>query len=144
KLIALDDDGNGVADLVVALTYDDRVDIVPIARASGGYVLDDAGLISVAQEMAGSTMYVRMAAGQLDYDNGIELAAVLNEADITGSDSSGTATLYVFDDANAGRTLLSARSVQANLGGVVAAAAADVALGDIDGDGLDEVVVAGA
>src|SRR5690606_40344553 len=67
-----------------------------------------------------------------------------NEADISGSDSSGTATLYVFDDANAGRTLLSARSVQANLGGVVAAAAADVALGDIDGDGLDEVVVAGA
>lgn len=144
KLVALDDDGDGSADLVVALSYDDRVDIVPIARGSGGYDLDDTGLISLAQDLTGSTMYVRMSAGQLDYDNGLELAVVVNEAIVNGSSSSGTATLHVFDDAGAGRAVLSTRSIQAKLAGVVAAAAADVALDDIDGDGLDEVVVAGA
>lgn len=144
KLIALDDDGDGVATLLVAVSYDDGVDLVPIVDSSGGYGLDEAGTTSLPQELADSTMYVRLAAGQLDYDNGIELAVVVNEAAGDASATTGLATLYVFDDASAGRAQLKAQSVQANVAGVVTAEAADVAVDDIDGDGLAEVVLAGA
>ena len=82
--------------------------------------------------------------GQLDYDQGLELGVVVNETTGSSSGRSGLATYYLFDDANAGRALLRSGSVQANVGGIVAAAAADIKLADIDGDGLDEVVFAGA
>lgn len=144
KLVALDDDGDGSDGLLIAISYDDGVDVVPIVDTDAGHALNDDGKTSLVQQAAGSKLYVRMAAGQLDYDNGIELAVVVNEA--TGSDSStsGLSMLYVLDDAGSGRAELRSDPVVANVGGVVAAEAADVAVDDIDGDGLGEVVLAGA
>ncbi|MFN2323990.1 MAG: hypothetical protein ABR510_13670, partial [Trueperaceae bacterium] len=81
------------------------------------------------------------SAGQLDYDQGLELGVVVNEA-LAGLN--GLATYYLFDDANAGRALLRTASVQANVGAIVAAEAADIKLADVDGDGLDEVILSGA
>lgn len=142
KLSALDSDGDGADELVLALSYDDRVELVPLAGSGSGYTLGSA--VTLPQELAGSRLYVRLAPGQLDYDNALELAAVVNEVEGTGSNITGLANLYVYDDANAGRTELERRSVQASVGGVVAAEAADVSLADVDGDGLDEIVLAGA
>lgn len=137
-LLALDGDGDGRDELIAAISYDDRVELTPLTGSGSSWSTDDAATLTLAQEGAGSTLYVRMSAGQLDYDNGEELAVVVNEA------SPSVANLYVFDDANAGRAELDRSSVLANVGGIVAAAAADVSLADIDGDGLDEVVLAGA
>ncbi|HET8984476.1 MAG TPA: VCBS repeat-containing protein [Trueperaceae bacterium] len=144
KLIALDADGDGTAELLVAISYDDGVELVPLVRSGTDYDLDAAGTISLPQELADSLKYVRLVAGQLDYDNGHELVVVVNE--VAGNDSamSGLATLYVYDDAKSGRAKLVSRSIQANVGGIVSAEAADVSVDDIDGDGLDEVVLAGA
>src|SRR5690606_5039817 len=144
KLVALDDDGDGEAELMVAISFDDRVELTPIVPSGSGYALDDAAKIVLPQQVTDSTMYVRLAAGQLDYDNALELAVVVNEVTGSSSTTAGLAHLYVFDDANAGRAELDSRSVQANVGGVVAAEAADVSVDDIDGDGLDEIVLAGA
>jgi len=137
-LLALDGDGDGRDELIAAISYDDRVELTPLIGSGNSWSTDDAATLTLAQEGAGSTLYVRMSAGALDYDNGEELAVVVNEA------FPSVANLYVFDDANAGRAELARRSVQANVGGVKVAEAADVSLADIDGDGLDEVVLAGA
>ena len=144
KLVALDGDGDGEDDLVAAIAYDDRVELVPLVADGSGYELDSADSVTLNQELANSRLYVRLAAGRLDYDNALELAVIVNEAAGGSGSATGLATLYVFDDANAGRDELVSRSVQANVGGVVTAEAADVALADIDGDGLDEIVLAGA
>jgi hypothetical protein len=137
-LIALDGDGDGRDELIAAISYDDRVELTPLTGSGDSWSPDDAATVTLAQEGDGSTLYVRMSAGALDYDNGEELAIVVNEA------FPSLATLYLFDDANAGRVELARRSVQANVGGIEVAEAADVSLADIDGDGLDEVVLAGA
>lgn len=137
-LVALDGNGDGSDELVAAIVYADRVELTPLIGSGASWSLDTAGTTSLPQVSTDSTLYVRMSAGALDYDNGEELAVVVNEA------SPNQATLFVFDDVNAGRTELERRGVQATVGGIEVAEAADVSLADIDGDGLDEVVLAGA
>ncbi len=144
KLAALDGDGDGTDDLVLAISYDDRVELVPLTPAGSGYELDTANKVTLPQQVTDSLLYVRIAPGQLDYDNALELVVVVNEAAGVQSSISGLAHLYVYDDANAGRAVLESRGVQASAGGVVVAEAADVSLADVDGDGLDEIVLAGA
>ena len=144
-LHALDANGDGTYGLVAAVSYADHVDLTPIAKdASGHYALDDASTVTLPQKSAGSMLYVRMASGNIDYDNGQELAVVVNEAFGSSGSLSGLATYYVFDDANHGRAQLASGSVQAAVPNVVAAAASDVSIADIDGDGLGEIVLGGA
>jgi hypothetical protein len=140
-LIAYDPDGDGRDDLVAAIAHDDRVELAVLTGSVGGSFSIDAGATTTLDpQVANAALYVRMAAGQLDYDQGLELGVVVNEA----SSGNGLATYYLFDDANAGRSLLRSGSVQANVGGIVPAEAADVKLADVDGDGLDEVILSGA
>ena len=140
-LIAYDPDGNGRDDLVAAVAYGDRVELVVLTGSvAGSFSIDAGATATLDPQVANSTLYVRMAAGQLDYDQGLELGVIVNEA----SSGNGLATYYLFDDANAGRATLRSGSVQANVGGIVPAEAADVKLADVDGDGLAEVILSGA
>jgi len=144
KILAFDADGDGTAELLVALSYDDRVELVPLVNSGVGYELEEEAVIELQQQIAGSLLYVRLAAGQLDYDNGFEFVVIANEAAGSSGSRSGLATLYVYDDSGAGSVLLESWNIQANVGGTVIASAADISLDDIDGDGLDEIVIAGA
>jgi hypothetical protein len=140
-LIAYDPDGDGSDDLVAAIAYGDRVELAVLTGSvAGSFSIDADATATLDPQVANSTLYVRMSAGQLDYDQGLELGVVVNEA----SAGNGLATSYLFDDAAAGRTLLRSASIQANVGGIVPAEAADVKLADVDGDGLDEVILSGA
>jgi len=140
-LIAYDPDGDGSDDLVAAIAYGDRVELAVLTGSvAGSFSIDADATATLEPQVANSTLYVRMSAGQLDYDQGLELGVVVNEA----SAGNGLATSYLFDDAAAGRTLLRSASIQANVGGIVPAEAADVKLADVDGDGLDEVILSGA
>ncbi len=145
SLLAYDPDGDGRDDLFAAISYADRVELVSLAGSvSASYAIDGDATTTLNQQVDASRLYVRMSAGQLDYDQGLELGVVVNEATGSSSSTSGLATYYLFDDAAAGRALLRTGSVQANVSGIVAAEAADVKLADVDGDGLDEVIFAGA
>jgi hypothetical protein len=140
-LYAYDPDGDGRDDLIAAIVYDDRVDLtVFTGSVATSFAIDAGATTTLDPQVAGSTLYVRMSAGQLDYDQGLELGVVVNEF----SAGNGLATYYLFDDAAAGRSILRSGSVQANVGGIVAAEAADIKLADVDGDGLDEVILASA
>ncbi len=141
SLYAYDPDGDGDDDLIAAIAYDDRVDLALFTGSvATSFAIDTGGTTTLDPQVANSTLYVRMSAGQLDYDQGLELGVIVNEA----SSGNGLATYYLFDDADAGRSILRSGSVQANVGGIVAAEAADIKLADVDGDGLDEIVLAGA
>jgi len=143
-LIALDGNGDGTDELTVAISYSDHVDLIPITGSGAGASLDNAHKITLPQKVGGSTLYVRMAAGNLDYDNAQELAVVVNEAFSSTSGLQGLATYTVFDDANHDLAVIGSGPVQADVPGPVAVAASDVSIADIDGDGLDEVVLGGA
>ncbi len=144
-LIAYDANGDGSDGLVAAIAYDDRLDLAVLTGSvATSFAIDAGATTTLEPQIEGSTLYVRMSAGQLDYDQGFELGVVLNETTGASSSTTGLATYYLFDDANTDRVLLRSGSVQANVGGIVAAAAADIKLADVDGDGLDEVIFAGA
>jgi hypothetical protein len=85
---------------------------------------------------------VELAVGNLDYDSGEELGAVLNEGPVDGN--SGASSYFLFDDAGANHTELASGLVRGEVElDVLTAEVADVAFGDIDGDHLDEVLLAG-
>ncbi len=87
--------------------------------------------------------------GNLDYDSPQELAIVVNEyeAPLSGggdNPSSGTSRYYIYDDGVTGFKQLDANVIAAVVNGApVGVKVGDVAIGDVDGDGVDEVVLGG-
>lgn len=132
-------DGDGDADVVIALGRADGVDIAFLDGPSGGWSIDASRTKSIDAISGGSQMWVEMAAGNLDYDNPEELAIVVNEL----VDTTGNARWFAFDDGVAGLGELESGNVQGTDGGLFTAQTADVSVGDVDGDGLDEVLLGG-
>lgn len=138
---AADFDGDGDDDLAIAACTDTTVEIM--------FLINDNGTLGVAEDLGqaleifstGTERDVRLAAGNLDRDNGHELVAVLNEYD--GASGSGEANYTIFDDANHQLAVLADGPVSGRDGQVYAALVADVDTGDIDADGRDEIVFAG-
>lgn len=95
-----------------------------------------------APQLANGQLEVVLAAGRLDHDGPDELVIVINER----TPSWTTTTRYhAYDDLDAGFATLQTGLVAAfhPTLGVLVATVANVALGDVDGDHLDEIVLAG-
>lgn len=95
---------------------------------------------------ASGVLYTSAEMGNIDYDNGLETVMVINSLVRTGGVDTGSALYYIFDDfgENHNGRLLQTNSVSILVNGQdKPAVVADAALGDIDGDNLDEVVLAG-
>ncbi len=100
------------------------------------YEVDDTADVSVV-----------MRSGYLDRDAPEELVVVVNETlggGRNGSFGAGSSRYYVYDDQPGGLAelasdVVSARVDNASVDGLLST----VALGDVDGDGLDEIVLAG-
>jgi hypothetical protein len=97
--------------------------------------------------LLGADVSVVLKSGNIDYDVALEIIVVLNELDITRSDGVPDAAMtriFVYDDAATDFAQLVAERPE-----VVTATAsyiadvASVAIGDIDGDDLNEILVAG-
>lgn len=114
--------------------------------ASTSYVVSANGRLSWAATQANSELGIELAAGRLDRDSGEELAVVINETFGQGRNQApgdGISTYYVYDDASANFAEVASDRIAAIVDnqsylGVVGT----VALGDVDGDGLDELVIA--
>lgn len=135
--------GDGTSGIVIAVAYAGQPgQLLFLNKANGSYQIDTALTKTLGRTSAGSVMSFRLASGNLDYDRAAELALVVNE--YLPSRNSGVANYYVFDDANHGFQLLKSGVVQgSNASGTHSAQAADISLGDIDGDGLNEIVMGG-
>ncbi|MCA9256699.1 MAG: hypothetical protein KDA33_13715 [Phycisphaerales bacterium] len=136
-----DFDGDGDDDLAVAICTGTSSSILFLTNSNGALSLDDSLTQDLVVFFASAQRSVRLAAGALDYDNGTELVAVLNEYD--GTTNAGQANYTIFDDVAHNLNILAEAPVSGRDGQLYAALVADVATGDIDADGRDEVVFAG-
>ena len=137
-------DGDGQVDAVAAVATATDVRLVFLS-GSGASLAPSGKVVTLTPASASSVLDVSMAVGNLDDDPGEELVVVMNEAFMVGGAESGTARYWVFDDGGADFALRrQAQPVSASAGGATRAAlTATVAVGDIDGDNVDEIVLAG-
>ena len=134
-----DFNGDGSSNVAVGIGFDDRAELHIVGPDGLGPAVA-VFFLNFADPIA----TIELAAGNLDYDNPHELAVIVNEfVDPSGPEIHGTATLYIHDDANAGFTELESGPVQGRDGALISAVVADVDIGDVDGDGLGEVVIGG-
>lgn len=136
-----DYDGDGDDDLAIAFCTDSTAQILFLVNDNGTLTLTDDLTQNLTTYSNGRPGSVRLAAGNLDQDNGNELVAVLNEYD--GNTREGEANYTIFDDAANNLDVLADGPVSGRDGQIYNALVADVDTGDIDADGRDEVVFAG-
>lgn len=142
KVAAGDFNGDGLADLALGVSTATHAELLVLINRDGEFVFDDAAGRSFVPIIAESDLSLELAAGNIDYDNAHELVVVLNEYD--RDSGTGQASYWVLDDANTGYAeLVGDMPVQGRDGQFYQAMLASVALGDIDGDGRDEIVLAG-
>ena len=136
-----DVNGDGRDEVLIALSYAGRGELLVAGDAGGRFALLQGGMQTIDSTLSGGTIHMEIVTGNLDYDIAAETVLVFNEID--DSTSSGLAQYFIYDDISAGFGVLNGGLVQGIVQGVQSAQIANVATGDIDGDGLDEVVLAG-
>ena len=135
-IAAGDYDGDGACEIAVMMETADSGVLRMYDFVNGAFAHDHT--VSLERTLAGSRMFVTMEFGNVDNDYRSEFAIVVNEH----TPSQSTSHFRVLDDAEAGWSELIAGvsgspDVASNDGYTVA----DLALGDIDGDGRDELVI---
>ncbi|MBX2839155.1 MAG: hypothetical protein KTR35_20030 [Gammaproteobacteria bacterium] len=150
NLVSGDLDGDATIDIAVAITdTSDSIEVVVVTNSSG--VLAGNGTsFSIAADTPTGYTHVALTTGNVDRDAGRELAVVVNRygGDIsrqTGSSiSEATSRWYLLDDVSSGfQEMEGGLSVINTAGGPMVVKVADIALGDVDGDGVDELVIGG-
>ena len=137
-------DGDGRAELVIALSFETGARLVFVRNVDGTLVPDAAG-VPLPQTLAGSEVSVALATGNLDHDPAHEVIAVVNEyREQANAPAIGVARYHVLDSADRAFAVVASGLVRATSGALNRTAlTADVAMGDIDGDHLDEPIFGG-
>jgi hypothetical protein len=145
SVVTGDFNGDGTAQIVVGLGFAEGAELRFVQDDNGRYRFDDASTKSYGISFPDRTIVtLELASGNLDYDNPTELGLVVNEfTTISGTGPTGAATFYLYDDGSTGFEELDSGPVQGRDGAVVTAVVADIDFGDVDGDGLAEVVMGG-
>lgn len=140
---AVNFNGDRYADLLIGISTPTRSDLLFVTTDSNNELfVMERETKSFTQRIEGSRISIELAGGNIDHDNAEETVVVVNEFD--RSANSGTARYWIIDDeANFFREIVSDELVIGVDGGAHVALVADVALGDIDADGRDEIILAG-
>jgi hypothetical protein len=145
-----DFDGNETEDLVIALVSNAEGTTLVTFANDGEFRLDGTPRrIERLGEESRETQVV-LQAGNIDYDRALELAVVVNQyrGEVSngagGSDISDSSRYVIYDDSRNGHAVLKSDLAVIDVGTEVKTAkVADIALGDVDGDNVDEVVLGG-
>lgn len=129
--------GDGKDELALVLSYTDKSELYFVESTSGSFKASEPKPLSTV--LTDSSISAELAVGNLDYDRAEELSVVLNETNALGK----AARYFVFDDAKKNYLSLKTGDVQGRDGALYTAKVSDVAMGDIDGDGLAEIVMGG-
>lgn len=150
KVVTGDFDGDGIDDIAVGIVEDSAGKATLSflkGNKNGGYSIDSTREKVFDASNSPSQLGIQMVSGQLDLDAGEELAVLINETWGSGRNSSpgtGTSNYYVYDDAGTGFTELTKGRVSGDVGTATHnAVTGAIAMGDVDGDGRDEIVLAG-
>ena len=137
----LDSDADGQMELAAAWSSGETVRLV-IVPLNGG-----PPLFSATREATrpASDKQVRLVHGNFDHDPGEELVVIVNEVFEQDSRISGESRLSVLDDAEGDwQWRIDAERVRVSSDGApLTARVLDAAAGDVDGDGVDELVLGG-
>jgi hypothetical protein len=138
-VVAGDFDGDGQAEIAAAWAVDGvGVTLTVFDRTSAGFVA--RGELQLAPALGASAFSLVLEAGNVDNDLHSELMLVIDE----NADPAGLCRWFLYDDAPHGGQLLAGGPLTSTyLGLERTAVVGDVALGDIDGDGRDEILLAG-
>ena len=171
NVVTGDFDGDSEIDAAVVLMEHTHTKIVFLKNTNGVLALTGKS-ITIPYINAGATeTQAVVKVGNLDHDTAQELAVVINETQFSGTTPApsaaspispnspiateespyDTSRVYLFDDANTDFKPIpipgSAEQyafIHSNIGGQdKAVVIGDVALGDVDGDGIDEVILGG-
>ena len=138
-LAAGDFDGDTDVDLMIALQEEAGIRVTLWANDGGRFEITEQVIDLPLLEVTFEQAHVILAVGNLDRDRAHELAAMVNEPSTTP-----TARYFVFDDAAHAFASLGSGPATVTLPTESATArSGDIALGDVDGDGMDEVVYGG-
>jgi hypothetical protein len=136
---AADFDGDGKAEVAAAWAVDGvGVTLTVLNGTRAGFV--PFGEVEHLPALAGSAFSLVLESGNVDNDFQAELVLVVDE----NADPAGLCRWFLYDDLeHGGNELASGPLTSTYLGNVRTAVVGDVALGDIDGDQRDEVLLAG-
>jgi hypothetical protein len=131
-----DFDGDGREDVMIGLTsFTGGSRLLMLKNDNGILTLNGQG-IDIEKRLYDNSQ-LSMVSGNIDYDKAHELVVTVNEGQ-------GQSEYYVFDDATENfRVLQNAQLSVANGSGTSQAVVTNVALGDVDGDSIDEIILAG-
>ncbi len=142
-IVAGDFDGDGFDELACALVGRDGSGQAFARLLMLNHDGEGFRASSLERELPASfeaSIRVELAAGQVDWDLGAELAVAINRSGADGP----RADILLLDDASTGwAVLFEGRADVPAAEGTESAVVADVALADVDGDGLDELLFAG-
>ncbi len=138
-LAAGDFDGDVDEDLLIALISAAGIEVTLWSNEAGELDSTAVSFTIPVLQAAPTAIHLILETGNLDRDNAIEVAAMVNE-----SGSPGTSRYFVYDDARGEFEELQSGPATVTLPTEsVTAVSGDIALGDVDGDGMDEVVFGG-
>lgn len=144
SIAAGDFNGDGIDQIAVGLSFANRAELRILEGDASSYAFDDTTTQTYDLNFDNPITSIELASGNIDYDNPAELAVIVNEfTRIEGSGPTGASTFYLYDDLDAGLNVIESGPVQGQDGAVLSAVVADLDFGDVDGDGLDELVMGG-
>ncbi|MDH5516348.1 MAG: VCBS repeat-containing protein [Gammaproteobacteria bacterium] len=136
-----DFDADGYSEIIVGIVSGNTAQLI--------FINNDDGILSLStlsktlpQAYNGSDISLIIKSGNIDYDSSHEFVVIVNEAYQQSNVDAGTSRYFIFDDANNNHDAISNALIQSTTPNRTAIVA-DVSLGDIDGDNLDEMVFAG-
>ncbi len=150
EIITGDFNGDQRADIIVGVSQDGRASLLFLTGSkTDDYSVDASLTKNIDGDVANASIVLVMKSGNIDYDASAEFAITINEysegffGGRSGFDD-GSVRYFVYDDASSSFAELSTGFVEDRVdNNTITTKAAGVALGDIDADGVDEIILGG-
>jgi len=145
-----DFDGDGKPEVAVVVMENDKIEVKFLKNVDNMLIVTNENKISLpARDQSTKELQGIVRSANLDLDSAMELAVVINEYQPSGLTENNSSHIYLFDDANTNFKPIPLPNNKDGMlysdfnGSSKIVATGNVALGDVDGDGIDEIILGG-